>query len=178
MMGMMKVEANPKSNSRPITGIFFMKLGQKPTKAHEPGDSASCSASLMEREIKPIRKLIIGKSGEFPMQIIPKMAELDNCQGIDLVSLWLSGTFRSFRSFCGNGNGKNDTSHLYSFRSAKWVLGLWEVFTSVASESQKQEWLPRLLIAKAGEKLELFGLEPEPEVGSGVAGGLTTYMQT
>lgn len=121
--------------------------------------------AFMEKEIKPIVNDYWIR-GEFPHQLIPKVAELDICgiayEGFSspLRSCLLEGVLAmemarvdpSFATFFGVQSGL--------VMGSIYLLG---------SEEQKQEWLPEL---KSFRKIGAFGLT-EPEVGSAVAGGLT-----
>jgi len=104
---------------------------------------------FMETEIKPIVNRYWLK-GEFPFEIIPKLAELNIC-GV---------------TYEGYG-----CPHLPFLMEG--VLAMEMAMGSIyllGSDEQKQEWLPGMQQLKT---IGAFGLT-EPEVGSGAAGGLTT----
>lgn len=121
--------------------------------------------AFMEKEIKPIVNDYWIR-GEFPHQLIPKVAELDICgiayEGFSsplrscllegVLAMEMAGVDPSFATFFGVQSGL--------VMGSIYLLG---------SEEQKQEWLPEL---KSFRKIGAFGLT-EPEVGSAVAGGLT-----
>ena len=120
--------------------------------------------AFMEEEVKPIANEYWLK-GEFPHELIPKVAELDICgvtyEGFSnpvrscliegVLAMEMARVDASFATFFGVQSGL--------VMGSIYLLG---------SEEQKQEWLPEL---KSLRKIGAFGLT-EPEVGSGVAGGL------
>lgn len=121
--------------------------------------------AFMEDEVKPIVNEYWHR-GEFPHELIPKVAELDICgvayEGFSnparscliegVLAMEMARVDASFATFFGVQSGL--------VMGSIYLLG---------SEEQKQEWLPEL---KSLRKIGAFGLT-EPEVGSGVAGGLT-----
>lgn len=121
--------------------------------------------AFMEDEVKPIANEFWVR-GEFPHHLIPKVAELDICgvayEGLSnplrsclmegVLAMEMARVDASFATFFGVQSGL--------------VMGSIHL---LGSEEQKQEWLPEL---KSLRKIGAFGLT-EPEVGSGVAGGLT-----
>ncbi len=121
--------------------------------------------AFMEEEVRPIANEYWLK-GEFPHELIPKVAELDICgvtyEGFSnparscliegVLAMEMARVDASFATFFGVQSGL--------VMGSIYLLG---------SEAQKQEWLPEL---KSLRKIGAFGLT-EPEVGSGVAGGLT-----
>lgn len=121
--------------------------------------------AFMEEEVRPIANEFWLK-GEFPHELIPKVAELDICgvtyEGFSnparscliegVLAMEMARVDASFATFFGVQSGL--------VMGSIYLLG---------SEEQKQEWLPEL---KSLRKIGAFGLT-EPEVGSGVAGGLT-----
>lgn len=120
---------------------------------------------FMETEVKPVVNDYWVR-GEFPHDLIPKVAALDICgvayEGYStpvrsclmegVLAMEMARVDASFATFFGVQSGL--------VMGSIYLLG---------SEEQKQEWLPEL---KSLRKIGAFGLT-EPEVGSAVAGGLT-----
>ncbi|HCD87528.1 MAG TPA: acyl-CoA dehydrogenase, partial [Algoriphagus sp.] len=121
---------------------------------------------FMESEIKPIANDYWNR-GEFPMHIIPKMAELD-IAGLTYQGYGCPGHSALLEGFIAMEMARIDTS-ISTFFGVQSGLAMGSVYLC-GSEAQKQEWLPAM---QKLEKIGAFGLT-EPEVGSGVAGGLTT----
>lgn len=122
--------------------------------------------AFMEQEIKPIVNEYWLKA-EFPFEILPKLAALNIC------GVTYEGYGCPNRSFLMEGIiamelARIDTS-ISTFFGVQSGLAMGSIYL-LGSEEQKQEWLPGM------QQLSIigaFGLT-EPEVGSGVAGGLTT----
>lgn len=122
--------------------------------------------NFMEDEIRPIANKYWLK-GEFPAQIIPKMAALDIC------ALTYEGFGTRQDSFVMEGiiameMARVDVS-ISTFFGVHSGLAMGSIYLC-GSEEQKQEWLPKMARM---EQIGAFGLT-EPNVGSAVAGGLGT----
>ncbi|HWB91172.1 MAG TPA: acyl-CoA dehydrogenase family protein [Puia sp.] len=121
---------------------------------------------LMETEIKPVINRYWLK-GEFPYEIIPRLASLNICgvtyegYGCPHLSCVMEGVLTMEIA-------RVDAS-IATFFGVQSGLAMGSIYL-LGSETQKQEWLPRL---QRFEAIGAFGLT-EPEVGSGAAGGLTT----
>lgn len=121
---------------------------------------------FMEDVVRPIANEYWLK-GEFPHQLIPKMAELDIC------GLPLEGYGCMNHSYLMEGIISLEMSRVDASISTFFGVQSGLVMGSVyfcGSEKQKKKWLPKL---RTMEKIGAFGLT-EPKVGSAVAGGLTT----
>lgn len=162
MMGMMKSGSKPKVIP-PINGDFY-ELG-KSLPSHEREIQLRVR-EFMEREIKPIANDYWNR-GEFPMHIIPKMAELD-IAGLTYQGYGCPGYSALLEGFVAMEMARIDTS-ISTFFGVQSGLAMGSIYLC-GSEAQKQEWLPPM---QKMEKIGAFGLT-EPEVGSGAAGGLTT----
>ena len=162
MMGMLKGSGKPKEIP-PINGDFY-ELGKSLPK-HEREIQLRVR-EFMEREIKPIANDYWNRA-EFPMHIIPKMAELD-ITGLTYQGYGCPGHSALLEGFIAMEMARIDTS-ISTFFGVQSGLAMGSVYLC-GSEEQKQEWLPAM---QKLEKIGAFGLT-EPEVGSGVAGGLTT----
>lgn len=162
MMGMLKGGSKPKEIP-PINGDFY-ELGKNLPK-HEREIQLRVR-EFMEREIKPIANYYWNRA-EFPMQIIPKMAELD-IAGLTYQGYGCPGHSFLLEGFIAMEMARIDTS-ISTFFGVQSGLAMGSIYLC-GSEEQKKEWLPKM---QKLEKIGAFGLT-EPEVGSGVAGGLTT----
>lgn len=121
---------------------------------------------FMETEIRPIANEYWNKA-RFPMEIIPKMAALD-ISGLTYHGYGCPGKSALLEGFLAMEMARVDAS-ISTFFGVHSGLAMGSIYLC-GSEEQKQEWLPAM------QKMELigaFGLT-EPEVGSAVAGGLTT----
>lgn len=122
--------------------------------------------TFMNDEVKPIANEYWNKA-EFPMHLIPKMAELD------IAGLTLEGYGCPNHSFVLEGiiameMARVDTS-FSTFFGVQSGLAMGSIF-HCGSDEQKEKWLPGM---QKMEILGAFGLT-EPKVGSAVAGGLLT----
>lgn len=122
--------------------------------------------AFMEKEIQPIVNEYWLKA-EFPFEIIEKFA------GLNICGVTYEGYGCPNRSFLMEGIiamelARVDTS-ISTFFGVQSGLAMGSIYL-LGSEAQKQEWLPGMQQLKI---MGAFGLT-EPEVGSGVAGGLTT----
>lgn len=162
MMGMLKGGGKPKEIP-PINGDFY-ELGK--TLKPEEREIQLKVREFMEREIKPIANHYWNRA-EFPMHIIPKMAEL-NIAGLTYQGYGCPGQSALLEGFIAMEMARIDTS-ISTFFGVQSGLAMGSIYLC-GSEEQKQEWLPKM---QKLEKIGAFGLT-EPEVGSGAAGGLTT----
>lgn len=162
MMGMMKGGSRPKKIP-PVNGDFY-ELG-KTLPSHEREIQLRVR-EFMEREIKPIANDYWNRA-EFPMHIIPKMAELD-IAGLTYQGYGCPGHSALLEGFVAMEMARIDTS-ISTFFGVQSGLAMGSVYLC-GSEEQKREWLPSM---QKMERIGAFGLT-EPEVGSAVAGGLTT----
>ncbi len=162
MMGMLKGGTKPKEIPT-INGDFY-ELG-KTLKPEERAIQLKVR-EFMEREIKPIANHYWNRA-EFPMHIIPKMAEL-NIAGLTYQGYGCPGHSALLEGFIAMEMARIDTS-ISTFFGVQSGLAMGSIYLC-GSEEQKQEWLPKM---QKLEKIGAFGLT-EPEVGSGAAGGLTT----
>jgi glutaryl-CoA dehydrogenase len=162
MMGMMKAGSKPKVI--PAINSDFYELGKSLPEADR--EIQLQVREFMEREIKPIANDYWNR-GEFPMHIIPKMAEL-NIAGLTYHGYGCPGKSALLEGFIAMEMARIDTS-ISTFFGVQSGLAMGSIYLC-GSETQKNEWLPQM---QKLEKIGAFGLT-EPEVGSGVAGGLTT----
>lgn len=124
----------------------------------------------MIKEVKPIVNSYWLKD-EFPHQVIPEMAKLNIC-GLTYEGYGCPGRSSLLEGFLAMEMARVDTS-ISTFFGVQSGLAMGSIYYC-GSEEQKNKWLPPM------QKMELigaFGLT-EPEVGSGVAGGLAKEMAT
>jgi glutaryl-CoA dehydrogenase len=162
MMKMMKAGSKPKIIP-PINGDFY-ELGK--TLPAEDREIQIAVREFMEAEIRPIANEYWNKA-QFPMHIIPKMAEL-NIAGLTYKGYGCPGKSALLEGFIAMEMARVDTS-ISTFFGVQSGLAMGSIYLC-GSEEQKENWLPKM------QKLECigaFGLT-EPEVGSAVAGGLHT----
>lgn len=162
MMKMMK-GGGRKKEIPAINGDFY-ELG-KTLPAHEREIQLRVR-EFMEREIRPIANEYWNKA-QFPMQVIPKMAEL-NIAGLTYSGYGCPGHSALLEGFIAMEMARVDTS-MSTFFGVQSGLAMGSIYLC-GSEDQKEFWLPKM---QKLETIGAFGLT-EPEVGSAVAGGLTT----
>ncbi|HLT34415.1 MAG TPA: acyl-CoA dehydrogenase family protein [Aquaticitalea sp.] len=122
--------------------------------------------NFMEKEVDPIAN-DYWKKAQFPMEIIPKLAALDVC-GIAYKGYGCPNLPFIMEGIIAEEMARVDVS-ISTFFGAHSGLAMGSIYLC-GSEEQKEEWLPKM------QKLEVigaFGLT-EPNVGSGVAGGMET----
>src|ERR1700761_3394996 len=121
---------------------------------------------LMETEIKPLINRYWLK-GEFPFEIIPRLASLNIC-GVTYEGYGCPHLPFLMEGVLTMEIARVDAS-IATFFGVQSGLAMGSIYL-LGSEAQKQEWLPRM---QSFQTIGAFGLT-EPEVGSGAAGGLTT----
>ncbi|MDB5272317.1 MAG: Acyl-CoA dehydrogenase [Chitinophagaceae bacterium] len=162
--GLMKMlsHSEKKKELPPIDGDFY-HLAQ--TLSEEDRATQLKMRAFMEREIKPIANQYWLK-GEFPFDVIPKLAELNVC-GVTYKGYGCPGRSSLLEGILAMEMARVDTS-MATFFGVQSGLVMGSIYL-LGSKEQKQKWLPDLQQFK---KIGAFGLT-EPEVGSAVAGGLT-----
>ncbi len=176
------VEGFSKLDDKQLAGLMKMMNGGSGAKRTPPpvdGDFYNLSHTLtaeerelqlrvrhfMETEVKPI----VNKywlEAEFPFEIIPKLAALNVC-GSTYTGYGCPGMSYIMEGILAMEMARVDTS-ISTFFGVQSGLTMGSIYL-LGSEKQKQEWLPAM---RQFKKIGAFGLT-EPEVGSGVAGGLT-----
>jgi glutaryl-CoA dehydrogenase len=121
--------------------------------------------TFMETTIKPIVNTYWLKD-EFPFEVIPEFAKLNIC-GLTYQGYGCPGKSSLLEGFLAMEMARIDCS-MSTFFGVQSGLAMGSIY-HCGSEEQKQQWLPPM---QRMEKIGAFGLT-EPEVGSGVAGGLT-----
>ncbi len=112
------------------------------------------------------------REGTFPMNLVPKMAEL-GLFGPTLPTKYGGSGLSSVASGLINMELERGDSGIRSFSSVQSSLVMYPIF-AYGSEKQKEYWLPRL--AK-GEAIGCFGLT-EPDFGSNPGGMITRATET
>ncbi|HEY4110713.1 acyl-CoA dehydrogenase family protein [Puia sp.] len=163
LMKMLSAGARPPKEQPPIEGDFYHL-------SHLLTDSQRALQlkvrAFMESEIKPIVNRYWLK-GEFPYEIIPRLASLNIC-GVTYEGYGCPHLPFLMEGILAMEMARVDAS-IATFFGVQSGLAMGSIYL-LGSEEQKQEWLPRMQSFAA---IGAFGLT-EPEVGSGAAGGLTT----
>ena len=147
----------------PIDGDFYdmdLKLPQ------EHREIQMRVRNFMEDEVNPIANKY-WKKAEFPKDLIPKMAKLNIC-GVAYKGYGCPNLPFIMEGIIAEELARVDVS-VSTFFGVHSGLAMGSIYLC-GSEEQKQEWLPKM------QKMQLigaFGLT-EPNVGSGVAGGMET----
>ncbi len=121
---------------------------------------------FMNTEIKPIANEYWLK-GQFPMHVIPRLAALNVC-GLPYKGYGCPGKTFTLEGFLAQEMARVDVS-LCTFFGVQSGLSMGSIYLC-GSEEQKSFYLPKM---QRFELIGAFGLT-EPDVGSAVAGGLTT----
>lgn len=122
--------------------------------------------AFMEAEVKPIINEYWLRA-EFPHELIPKLASLNIC-GVTYKGYGCPGLSNVMEGALAMEMARVDAS-IATFFGVQSGLVMGSIYL-LGSEEQKQEWLPKM---QQMQLIGAFGLT-EPEVGSAVAGGLTT----
>jgi glutaryl-CoA dehydrogenase len=166
LQGLMKMMGTPskKRELPPIEGDFY-HLGDEALKDEDRALQLTVRAFL-EKEVKPIVNHYWLRA-EFPFELIPKIAELNIC-GLTYQGYGCAGRSNLMEGMLAMEMARIDTS-ISTFFGVQSGLAMGSIYL-LGSDQQKQQWLPGMQQMKI---IGAFGLT-EPEVGSGVAGGLTT----
>jgi len=165
LAGLMKMLAGEKKHKElpPIDGDFYHL-------AHTLTDEERALQlrvrAFMETEVKPVINDYWLRA-EFPFELIPKLAALNIC-GVTYKGYGCPGLSNVMEGVLAMEMARIDAS-VATFFGVQSGLAMGSIYL-LGSEAQKDEWLPRM---QQMQLIGAFGLT-EPEVGSGVAGGLTT----
>ena len=164
LMKMLKTKRHKsQSDLPPIDGDFY-NLDYKLTK--EQRELQMKVRNLMEDEIRPLINDHWNRA-KFPFEIIEKFKKL-NIAGIPYEGYGCPNLPFLMEGIIAQEIARVDVS-TSTFFGVHSGLAMGSIYLC-GSEEQKQKWLPQM---QKLEKIGAFGLT-EPEVGSGVAGGLTT----
>ncbi|WP_257668741.1 acyl-CoA dehydrogenase family protein [Parapedobacter tibetensis] len=164
LKGLMKMMdgGRPKAEVPPINGDFY----ELHLRLNEEDRALQLKVrDFMEREIRPLVNHYWLRD-EFPFEIIPKLAELNIC-GLTYEGYGCAGRSSLMEGIIAMEIARIDAS-VATFFGVQSGLAMGSIYLC-GSDAQKQEWLPAMQQMKL---IGAFGLT-EPEVGSGVAGGLT-----
>jgi len=125
--------------------------------------------NFMETEVQPIVNDYWLKA-EFPFELIPKLAALNIC-GVTYKGYGCPGHSHLMEGILAMEMARVDVS-IATFFGVQSGLSMGSIYL-LGSEEQKNEWLPKM---QQMSVIGAFGLT-EPEVGSAVAGGLTTTAE-
>jgi glutaryl-CoA dehydrogenase len=169
LQGLMKMMGTPhkKKELPEIEGDFY-HLGEEALKDEDRALQLYVR-SFLEKEVKPLVNKYWLKA-EFPFELIPKIAELNIC-GLTYQGYGCPGKSNLMEGMLAMEMARVDTS-MSTFFGVQSGLAMGSIYL-LGSEAQKQQWLPDMQQMKI---IGAFGLT-EPEVGSGVAGGLTTIAK-
>lgn len=166
LQGLMKMMGTPhKKKELPAIEGDFYHLGEEALK-DEDRELQLYVRAFLEKEVKPLVNKYWLKA-EFPFELIPKIAELNIC-GLTYQGYGCPGKSNLMEGMLAMEMARVDTS-MSTFFGVQSGLAMGSIYL-LGSEEQKQQWLPDMQKMKV---IGAFGLT-EPEVGSGVAGGLTT----
>ena len=150
----------------PIDGDFY-NLDLKLTEAQR--EIQLKVRNFMEDEVKPLVNEY-WKKDQFPFEIIEKFRDL-NIVGVPYEGYGCPNLPFLMEGIIAQEIARVDVS-VSTFFGVHSGLAMGSIYLC-GSEEQKQEWLPKM---QKMEKIGAFGLT-EPNVGSGVAGGLETTGQ-
>lgn len=164
LKGMMKMlDPNKKKKDLPpIDGDFYDIYH---TLSPEQREIQLKVRDFMEKEVKPLVNHYWLRD-EFPHELIPKFQKLNIC-GVTYEGYGCPGLPFLMEGVLAMEMARVDAS-IATFFGVQSGLSMGSIYMC-GSEEQKQKWLPQM---QKFEKIGAFGLT-EPEVGSGVAGGLT-----
>jgi glutaryl-CoA dehydrogenase len=134
--------------------------------SEEDGEIVARARGFMQQAVAPIINQYWARA-EFPFELIPQIASL-RIAGLSYAGYGLPGGSPMLDGFIAMELARVDSS-IATFFGVHGGLAMGSIYLCGSAE-QKQHWLPFM---HRMEKIGAFGLT-EPDVGSGVAGGLTT----
>jgi len=149
-------------------GVDFLRLDE--LLSDEERLARDTVRDFVSNEFLPLIQEHIRKDGSFPMDLVPKLAEL-GLFGANLHGYGCAGMNNVAYGLVMQELERGD-SGLRSFASVQGGLVMYPIH-AYGSEAQKDEWLPRLA---AGEKIGCFGLT-EPDFGSHAGGMITKAVR-
>jgi glutaryl-CoA dehydrogenase len=148
-------------------GVDFLRLDD--LLSDEERITRDTVREFVSREFLPVIQEHIRKDGSFPMELVPRMAEL-GLFGTNLQGYGCAGMNNVAYGLAMQELERGD-SGLRSFSSVQGSLVMYPLHT-YGSDAQKERWLPALA---AGEAVGCFGLT-EPDFGS-FAQGMRTKAE-
>ena len=149
-------------------GVDFLRLDE--LCSEEELLARSSVREFVSREFLPRIQEHVRRDGSFPMELVPKMAEL-GLFGANLQGFGCAGMSNVAYGLVMQELERGD-SGLRSFASVQGSLVMYPIH-AYGSEAQKERWLPRLA---AGHAIGCFGLT-EPDFGSFASGMLTKAVR-
>jgi glutaryl-CoA dehydrogenase len=148
-------------------GLDFLRLDE--LLSDEERLARDTVREFVSREFLPVVQEHIRQDGSFPMELVPRMAEL-GLFGANLQGYGCAGMNNVAYGLVMQELERGD-SGLRSFASVQGSLVMYPIF-SFGSDAQRERWLPELA---AGRAIGCFGLT-EPDFGSH-AGGMATRAE-
>jgi len=142
-------------------GVDFLRLDE--LLSDEERLARESVREFVSKDFLPLLQQHIRQDGSFPMQLVPRMAEL-GLFGANLHGYGCAGMNNVAYGLVMQELERGD-SGLRSFASVQGGLVMYPIYT-YGSESQKERWLPALA---AGRAIGCFGLT-EPDFGSHASG--------
>lgn len=142
-----------------FTGLDFLRLDEEFTSEERMARDAV--RDFVSKEFLPVIQEHVRKDGSFPMELVPRMAEL-GLFGPNLHGYGCAGMSNVAYGLVAQELERGD-SGLRSFASVQSSLVMYPIYT-YGSDAQKDRWLPEL---SSGRAIGCFGLT-EPDVGSNI----------
>ncbi len=149
-------------------GVDFLRLDER--LSDEERLARDTVRAFVTNEFLPLIQEHIRQDGSFPMELVPRLAEL-GLFGANLQGYGCAGMNNVAYGLVMQELERGD-SGLRSFASVQGGLVMFPIH-AYGSDSQKDEWLPQLA---AGEKIGCFGLT-EPDFGSHAGGMITKAVR-
>ncbi len=150
-----------------FSGVDFLRLDE--LLSEEERMARDTVRGFVSREFLPLIQEHIRRDGSFPMELVPRMAEL-GVFGTNLEGYGCAGMNNVAYGLVMQELERGD-SGLRSFASVQGSLVMYPIYT-YGSDAQKDRWLPALA---AGKAIGCFGLT-EPDFGS-FAQGMRTKAE-
>jgi glutaryl-CoA dehydrogenase len=149
-------------------GVDFLRLDE--LLSDEERLARDAVREFVSREFLPLVQEHVRRDGSFPMELVPRMAEL-GLFGANLQGYGCAGMNNVAYGLVMQELERGD-SGLRSFASVQGSLVMYPIRTW-GSDAQKERWLPALA---AGRAIGCFGLT-EPDFGSHAGGMLTKAVR-
>jgi glutaryl-CoA dehydrogenase len=142
-----------------FTGLDFLRLEEE--LSHEERMARDAVREFVSKEFLPVVQEHVRQDGSFPMELVPRMAEL-GLFGPNLQGYGCAGMSNVAYGLVTQELERGD-SGLRSFASVQSSLVMYPIHT-YGSDAQKDRWLPAMA---SGEVIGCFGLT-EPDFGSNI----------
>lgn len=151
-----------------FSGVDFLRLDE--LLSDEERLARQSVREFVSHEFLPLVQEHVRRDGSFPMQLVPKMAEL-GLFGANLHGYGCAGMNNVAYGLVMQELERGD-SGLRSFASVQGSLVMYPIH-AYGSDAQKQRWLPELT---SGRAIGCFGLT-EPDFGSHAGGMITKAVR-